>query len=1386
MKQAFDDRTGGHGAQGDAEEFSRILGAYNHDIVTQGRNGMFSAHKVAENVYVRLLNALYGWSLVNDNEPGHSVEAVDLVDDVNRIVVQVTATCSSAKINSTLDSPKAAWYYERGFRLKFAFVGSEHDARKVQGTGSGVWALHDHNEDMPGFFDRKKDTLFTSNLVAKFEELGPATRLDVLNLVRGDIGKVSFVSTLDAGYFGDNIVRDINKRLERQRRDHPSFRLMEGDPKEELFPNGTLGRRAVTIPNARRMVRTADDSTVPFREFVRDSWDSGSQTHLLITGRGGVGKTVALLTFATEEGFLPRGVPAVYIPLYDLVQYADAKRGCIDCYLEREFSEEECKAIQALSKEQWRHGPNVILLLDGRNEIPSKVASSIDLGIRAWAGRAGTQVVTASRVAGSVGVAATQWLDLQGLSKEDVRTYLGDNAPEDGDERLWRLLETPLMLRLYSSSKGYAQDDLPEYLRMEETDSAGHLVWNCLQRELWRLTDLHVGESNEIDYAFTLLLTLPYVCWRMETANDFKVDRDSLIKYVEEACKIFDRQRDRPRSFLGIEGRLSRASAEGKETGRSYAQFDILANEIALLVKQGGRYALMHQSLRDGLAAIHLRNVIEVSHKKLPLEFKQPISEYVKDFLVELLAGDGAWDKLLLKMWKANRKERPTHAMATYNLLRIIHKFRNADLSELKWSGMDLREISLFGFSDSETRLRLSKGESDFKRTKLDSSCFMQQGHTDIVNSVDFSTDGTVLVSGSDDATLRLWDVATGRRVATPIKAQSRVKSVCLSPDGLSVAGGLADGRVCLWDVKTGELKIVFRGHKKSVKSVCFSPDGTLIASGSRDRTIRLWKVATESRTASLAGHGGSVSSVCFSPDGALIASGSRDRTIRLWDAGSGTCLKVLEGCEAEVTSVCFGPARPVLASTSSDGFVHLWPVGTDGIMKPDTHTLASKSGALWSVGGTDGIMKRQPLGGRVACAACFSPDGSLLLLGFSDGLLLLMDAETLRPVSTLRYCHSDQVTSLRFRSDGMLFASGSWDRTVRLGDCLTGQQVGEPLGGYRDKMTSVHVSRDGLSIASGSEDGTVRLWDPITGRQTGKSFGGLGRPITSICFSPDKAFIAGGSRDGSVNIWSSVTGQDVIDSHVHQTSRVTSIHFSPDGKLVASGSEDGSVFLWETTSGHQVGAPLVGHRYGIGSVRFNIDGSLLASASWDGTVRLWDWASSRQVGEPLMGHKHGVDSVRFSPDRKLLASGSWDGTICLWDLQTRKRIGEPLGAYWLSIKSICFSPDGLLVAGGTSDGSVYVWEVASGELVHVLHGSFRQSVESISLTKDGNVLATGLTGNTFWLWNKSLLSKSDEVGYFTGILEPLFGIDLSGLNFSKATMTDHDREVLRQNGVTV
>jgi hypothetical protein len=173
------------------------------------------------------------------------------------------------------------------------------------------------------------------------------------------------------------------------------------------------------------------------------------------------------------------------------------------------------------------------------------------------------------------------------------------------------------------------------------------------------------------------------------------------------------------------------------------------------------------------------------------------------------------------------------------------------------------------------------------------------KGHTDRVWSIAFSPDGRTMASGSLDATIKIWDVRSGRELGTFRGHTDAVVSVAFSPSGGTIASGSRDKTIKFWNVPSGrELRTL---HTPVVASVAFSPDGREIVAGLLDTTIKLWDAASGRELQTLRGHTGQVNSVAFSPDGRTIASGSADKTIKLWSVGVDAATSIADSTETPV-----------------------------------------------------------------------------------------------------------------------------------------------------------------------------------------------------------------------------------------------------------------------------------------------------------------------------------------------------------------------------------------------------------------------------------------------------------------------------------------------------
>jgi WD40 repeat protein len=203
-------------------------------------------------------------------------------------------------------------------------------------------------------------------------------------------------------------------------------------------------------------------------------------------------------------------------------------------------------------------------------------------------------------------------------------------------------------------------------------------------------------------------------------------------------------------------------------------------------------------------------------------------------------------------------------------------------------------------------------------------------GHSKKINALAFRINGQ-LVSGSEDGTVRLWNVTEEREIRR-FNGVGQITSVDVSPDGRLLVAGSSARTLKLWEIDTGGLLKTFSGHEDFVWAVAFSPDGGSIASGSEDRTVRVWNVSDGSLSKTFTGHTDRVWSVAFQPDGTKLASGSWDGTVRVWNVeGDGGNEPPFAAYDRQVLSVAFSPDGRLLAvglvNSETDDTIKLWDV---------------------------------------------------------------------------------------------------------------------------------------------------------------------------------------------------------------------------------------------------------------------------------------------------------------------------------------------------------------------------------------------------------------------------------------------------------------------------
>jgi small GTP-binding protein len=256
-----------------------------------------------------------------------------------------------------------------------------------------------------------------------------------------------------------------------------------------------------------------------------------------------------------------------------------------------------------------------------------------------------------------------------------------------------------------------------------------------------------------------------------------------------------------------------------------------------------------------------------------------------------------------------------------------------------------------------------------------------------------FSSDGTRALSGSDDNTVRVWDVETGRCLRVLEGHTNVVWRVAWSPDQRRALSGAGDNTVRVWDVETGSCLRELKGHTEDVSSVAWSADQRHALSGSGNQALRLWDLETSSCVRTFEGHNGEVWAVALSADQRRALSGGSGGLLRLWNAETGSVLGVLEGHTDCVFCVEWGADQRSALSGAKDNTVRVWDTETGRCLR----VLKGHTGWVGSV--------------------AWSADQRRALSGSNDNTMRIWDVQTGRCLCVFRG-HTGWVQSVAWSAD--------------------------------------------------------------------------------------------------------------------------------------------------------------------------------------------------------------------------------------------------------------------------------------------------------------------------------------------------------------------------------
>ncbi|KAJ7337129.1 hypothetical protein OS493_009982 [Desmophyllum pertusum] len=218
------------------------------------------------------------------------------------------------------------------------------------------------------------------------------------------------------------------------------------------------------------------------------------------------------------------------------------------------------------------------------------------------------------------------------------------------------------------------------------------------------------------------------------------------------------------------------------------------------------------------------------------------------------------------------------------------------------------------------------------------------RGHKDPITCM--ACDGSSIVSGSSDNTVRVWGVKMAKCVL--VLDSPHTDSVrCVQLKGSLCATGCADGVIRLFDLKSGRCLRSFQGHAGGVEHLRF--DGSTIISASSDLTVRVWNSDTGKLLHTMIGHSDEIQVLVARDE--LVITTSWDETIRMWNVTSGTCLLTLRGHTEAVYCCDFNDKK--IISGGGDGLIKIWDAHTGD----NTFTLVGHTGEVYCLQFNDDVI---------------------------------------------------------------------------------------------------------------------------------------------------------------------------------------------------------------------------------------------------------------------------------------------------------------------------------------------------------------------------------------------------------------------------------------------
>ncbi len=528
----------------------------------------------------------------------------------------------------------------------------------------------------------------------------------------------------------------------------------------------------------------------------------------------------------------------------------------------------------------------------------------------------------------------------------------------------------------------------------------------------------------------------------------------------------------------------------------------------------------------------------------------------------------------------------------------------------------------------------------------------------------------------------------------------STVRAIAVSPDGKCILSGSEDFTIKAWDLKNGTLLRTYKGHESYVRTLAVTPDGTRIISGSDDCTLRVWDLENGVELLRFTDVMGRIEAVVVTPDNKRAISIDQNCELREWDLFTGKVInKIYEKSGFKEILAITPEGRHIISSFSNPNMASTDHIGASNDCALKIWSLENLKTLTTLKGHTDSVM-----------AIAMTPDGRYAVTGSLDNTIIVWNLMTGELYRTL-VGHNAPVFSVAVSPDGYHAISGSSDNTIKIWN-LKIDKAPISLEGHAGRINTLVVTPDSRQIISGSSDHTIKIWDVES--ETNAQYNlryvpGHSHEIRDVKITSDGQYAISYSFENRIIVWSLKTGKEIHS--LYDNKIINAVAISPFGHHAASASRDNAIVLWDLDSGCKL-QTLRGQSIEEG-LFITHDGRHVVSCPGDDTIKVWDLEKGIELFT-LRGHHSKFNTLALTPDGNCIASAGHE--IFVWNLENGERLFTLVHEKFAPISSLSVTPNGKRFIS-VSISSLKLWDLESGTELHSLKVN---NVKKIEITPDG------------------------------------------------------------------